>query len=158
MTTFTPSFSLTRSNTSAILPPRAGSSLFDVKRDFGTLSSSSRKTDSDTAAKDKPIYYKFNLEKSSRIRLTLENQRKFNPLKDLIKQPSVVANLLNDRGRSLEAFDKVGPDKSKSFTTDKLDEGSYFFKISLTGSKRSVDYKLQVRRASSGLLGTGLFN
>ncbi|MBD3880797.1 hypothetical protein IFO70_03405 [Phormidium tenue FACHB-886] len=158
MTTSIP-ISAARSSAGSILPPlsrRASSDLFDIKRDFGTLKSS-RKIDSDTAARDEPVYYKFNLEKRSKIRLSLENQRNFNPFTDLFKQPNVVAAVLNDRGRSLQTFDKVSPDKTEQFTSNRLDEGTYYLKISLTGSRRSVDYTLQVRRGSSGLLGTGLF-
>jgi hypothetical protein len=159
-----PTFSTVKSSAGALISPlsRASASssspLFDIKKNLGTLKSSNVE-DSSTASKATPLFYQFSLDKRSRVRVSLDNQRKFNPFTDLLKQPNLVASVLNDSGRSLQTFDKVAPGKTKQFTTtDKLDSGTYFLKVTVAGSKRSVDYKLQVRKASSGLFGTGLFN
>jgi hypothetical protein len=165
LTMASPAFSTVKSSAGALISPLSrasastnNSSLFEIKKNLGTLKSSSVE-DSGTASKANPLFYKAKLEKRSRIRVSLDNQRTFNPFTDLLKQPSLVASVLDDRGRNLQTFDKVAPGKTQQFTTtDKLDSGNYFLKVTVAGSKRSVDYKLQVRRASSGLFGTGLFS
>jgi hypothetical protein len=152
---------LTHNATNAnLLSPaiRRSSSLFDIDKDFGTLSSSKTKTASSTASKQDPVYYQFNLDKRSRARLTLQNNRSFNPFTDLFKKPSVFAAVLNESGRTLQTLSGVDPGKTDKFTTNKFDSGTYYLKVSVKGSSRSVDYTLQIRRASSGLLGTGLFS
>ena len=145
---------LSRASTSTGTTP-----LFTIQKDFGTLKKSSSSEDSSKASKADPLFYKFKLDKRSRVRVSLQNQHSFNPVTDLLKQPNVVASVLNDRGNSLQTFNKVAPGKTKDFTTtDKLDSGSYFLKVTIAGSNRSADYKLKIRRASSGLFGTGLFS
>ncbi len=159
-----PTFSTLKSNSGALASPLSSASassspLFAIKKDFGTLKKSSSSEDSSKASKATPLFYQFDLDKRSRVRVSLQNERNFNPLTDLIKQPNLVASVLTDRGNSLQTFNKVAPGKTKDFTTtDKLDSGHYFLKVTVAGSNRSVDYKLKVRRASSGVFGTGLFS
>ncbi|HEY9641341.1 MAG TPA: hypothetical protein V6C57_12720 [Coleofasciculaceae cyanobacterium] len=136
---------------------RRSSSLFDIDKDFGTLSSSKTKTASSTASKQDSIYYQFTLDKRSKAQVTLQNNRSFNPFTDLFKKPSVFAAVLNESGSTLQTLASVDPGKTKKFTTNKFDSGTYYLKVSVKGSNRSVDYQLQIRRASSGLFGTGLF-
>jgi hypothetical protein len=136
---------------------RRSSSLFDIDKDFGTLSSSKTKTASSTASKQDSIYYQFDIDKRSKVRLTLQNKRSFNPFTDLFKKPSVFASVLNESGRVLQTLSGVEPSDTKKFTTNKFDSGTYYLKVSVKGSNRSVDYTLQIRRASSGLFGTGIF-
>jgi hypothetical protein len=152
---------LTRNSTSTnLLSPsiRRSASLFDIDKDFGTLNSSKTKTASSNASKQDPIYYRFKLDKRSGVRLTLENNRSFNPFTDLLKKPSVFAAVLNDNGRTLQTLSGVDPGKTDKFTTNKFDSGTYYLRVSVKGSNRSADYTLQVRRASSGLFGTGILS
>ena len=142
----------------AILPnglTRSASDSFDITKDFGTLKSSSQST-SNTASKQNPIFYKFKLDKDSKVRLTLENKRRFNPFTDLFNTPSVFATIFDSDKSSVQTLSKVDPGKSQKFTTKKLESGTYYLKVSVGGSKREVKYNLQVRRASSSFLG-GLF-
>jgi hypothetical protein len=158
-----PAFSTLKS-AGALASPLSRASLnssapLTIEKDFGTLKKSSSSEDSSKASKAEPLFYKFKLDKRSRVRVSLQNERSFNPFTDLLKQPSLVASVLDDRGSNLQTFNKVAPGKTKDFTTtDKLDSGNYFLKVTVAGSNRSVDYKLKVRRASSGVFGTGLFS
>ena len=156
-----PTFSTLKSSAGALASPLSranSSSLFKIEKNFGTLKSS-KVEDSSTASKADPLFYEFKLDKRSRVGVSVKNQRNFNPFTDLIKRPNLVTSVLDESGHSLQTFAKVGPGKNKQFTTtDKLDSGTYFLKVTVSGSKRSVDYNLQLRRASSGLFGTGLFS
>lgn len=147
---------VTRSSAMAAISSRKAPD-FTLKKDFSTLKSSSF-NDSDTASAAKPIYYQFKLDRRTKVKLTLDNQRRFNPFTDLLKAPNLFATVLDDDGRSVQASSKAGPGKSESFTTRSLDEGTYFLKMSISGSRRDVKYALKIRRASSGLFGTGLFS
>lgn len=143
----------------AILPnglTRSASDTFDISKDFGTLKSSSQSV-SNTASKQNPIFYKFKLDKDSKVRVTLENKRRFNPFTDLFTTPSIFATIFDSDKSTVQTLSKVDPGKNRKLTSKKLDSGTYYLKVAVSGSKRDVRYNLQIRRASSGFL-NGLFD
>lgn len=140
----------TLTNRSAVFPTlrnRARPSEFDVIGNLGVLSRSAR--DADTLNGKETVFYQFRLDRVSKVRTTLENRLRRDPVAGFFRDRSLFSTFLDADGRRISPDSRTArPEDSVTLVSRRLSPGTYYLRLRSNFSG-DLPYRIEFRRLAA---------
>ncbi|HEY9697371.1 MAG TPA: hypothetical protein V6D10_08915 [Trichocoleus sp.] len=142
------SHNLGRASSASLLDfSRKAPAASDVIADFGFIKRRSR--DASVISDKESLYYKFSLDRVTKIRVSLENRLNSDFFAGFLADRSLFSQFLNSNGQKIGSASKSAkPEDTIGFVTRRLNPGVYYLQLKSNFSG-DIKYKLELQTTAN---------